>query len=251
MTETALEMAASWGELPDGTQIDALSDMARLTAEIICRSIFGAKLGRERTREVIEGFAYFQHLVSRLDIPSLFGLPDWFPRMRKRDLHRAIKRIHRVLDEIVAEYSNRPDTAEASAIGSLINARDPETGEPLDARAVRNEVAVIFLAGHETTASTLAFALFLLSQAPDVEARLHAELDEVLTHLSDRGTLRLARQAGKSRVWEIASPIAREFASRRWSLIEALWRKHIESKGETPAACAAHSLLQTPLRTSP
>src|SRR5207253_5727955 len=57
---------------------------------------------------------------------------------------------------------------------------DPETGEPLDDAALRNEAAVIFMASHETTANSLAWSWYLLSQAPEVEQRLHAELVEVL-----------------------------------------------------------------------
>jgi cytochrome P450 len=95
-------------------------------------------------------------------------------------LGKSKARIHAVLDGIIADYRRRGDTAEGSVIGHLLDAVDEETGQPLDDEAVRNEAAVIFMAGHETTANTLAWAWFLLSQAPDVEARLHAEIDEVL-----------------------------------------------------------------------
>ena len=62
----------------------------------------------------------------------------------------------------------------------LIEARDPETGDKLDRTAVRNEAAVMFMAGHEGTANSLAWTWYLLSQTPAVEARLHAELAAVL-----------------------------------------------------------------------
>jgi len=62
----------------------------------------------------------------------------------------------------------------------FIQSRDPETGEALDRTALRNEAAVIFMAGHETTANSLAWTWFLLSQAPQAEARVHAELAQVL-----------------------------------------------------------------------
>jgi len=62
----------------------------------------------------------------------------------------------------------------------LLEARDAETGEPLDDAALRNEAAVIFMAGHETTANALAWTWYLLSQVPQVEGRLHAELAQVL-----------------------------------------------------------------------
>jgi hypothetical protein len=65
-------------------------------------------------------------------------------------------------------------------VDRLLGARDEETGAPLDMRALRNEAAVLLMAGHETTANTLAWTWYILSQAPDVEARLHAEVDRML-----------------------------------------------------------------------
>jgi len=180
MTETALALGERWSRLPAGATIDALSEMAALTAEIICRSIFGRELRQEQARAVVEGFNQFQRAVSRIDLLSFLGLPDWVPRLRRVEVYRSAKRIHRVIDEIIATQRDRGDAEGASVIGGLIDARDPDTGAPLDAVAVRNEAVVIFMAGHETTANTLAFAWYLLSQAPEVEARLREELDTVL-----------------------------------------------------------------------
>jgi cytochrome P450 len=180
MTETAQAMSERWANFPEGTAIDALSEMAELTAEIICRAIFGRELGRERSREVVEGFSEFQRVVSRIDFLSLAGLPDWVPRPRRLSLYRSVRRIHRVIDEIIAGYRDRPNPENVSLVGRLIDARDPDTGKPLDIAAVRNEAVVMFLAGQETTANTLAFAWFLLSQASGTETRLHHEIDNVL-----------------------------------------------------------------------
>lgn len=180
MVDTVVEARDRWAALPDGSELDALSEMAELTAEIICRTIFGRQLGSDHAREVVEGFSDYQRLVGQTDALSLLGLPDWLPRLRPPGLRRATRRIHGVLDGIIADYRRRAPDGEASVIGHLLDARDPETGEPLDDRALRNEAAVIFMAGHETTANTLAWTWFLLSGAPDVEATLHAELDAVL-----------------------------------------------------------------------
>jgi cytochrome P450 len=180
MTETVRDMGERWTLLPEGTMIDALAEMAQLTAEIICRSIFGRELGRERSREVVEGFSDFQRAVSRIDFLSLLGLPDWLPRPRRLSMYRAVGRIHRVIDDIIMGYRGRVASEHVSLIGRLIDARDPDTGEALDLTAVRNEAVVIFMAGHETTANTLAFVWFLLSQSPHAEARLHHEIDSVL-----------------------------------------------------------------------
>ncbi|WP_375460708.1 cytochrome P450 [uncultured Enterovirga sp.] len=180
MVDTIVEARDRWAALPPGTEIDALSQMAELTAEIICRTIFGRQLGGGHAREVVEGFSDYQRHVGQTDALSLLGLPDWLPRWHGRALYRSVARIHAVLDGIIADYRARGASGETSVIGHLLDARDEETGERMNDEALRNEAAVIFMAGHETTANTLAWAWFLLSQAPDVEAKLHAELDTVL-----------------------------------------------------------------------
>ena len=91
-----------------------------------------------------------------------------------------MKSIHDVLSRVIENYRAQPGAEDTSVIGRLLDARDEETGEPLDPQALRNEAAVLFMAGHETTANSLTWVWYLLSQAPDVEARLHAELDCVL-----------------------------------------------------------------------
>jgi cytochrome P450 len=180
MVDTIVEARARWEQAGDGAAIDALSEMAELTAEIICRTIFGRQLGGEHAREVVEGFSDYQRLVGQTDAISLLGLPDWLPRFHRPGLKRSKDRIHKVLDGIIADYRRRGDTAEGSVIGHLIDAIDEETGQPLTDEAIRNEAAVIFMAGHETTANTLAWAWYLLSQAPEVEAKLHEEVDAAL-----------------------------------------------------------------------
>ena len=180
MVEAAAETAARWAELPPGAPIDALREMATLTAEIICRTIFGSRLGAEHANEIVVAFSAYQRKVSPLDVTYLLGLPDWLPRFQSPAVYRAAQRIHRVLDDIVQRCEERPASGEPSMIRMLIEARDPETGAALDREMLRNEAAVIFMAGYETTASSLAWTWFLLSQAPDVEARLHAELAVVL-----------------------------------------------------------------------
>jgi cytochrome P450 len=181
IVETAREARERWASLAPPFKIDALSEMAQLTAEIICRTLFGRQLGRERALQVVKGFSDYQRRIAQLDLPSLLGMPDWFPRLHLPGIYRSVKRIHAVLDDIIASYRARQDGEEESVIGQLLGARSEETGAPLDEQAVRNEAAVLFMAGHETTANALAWTWFILSQTPDVEAKLHAEIDAVLS----------------------------------------------------------------------
>jgi cytochrome P450 len=180
MVQAATETAERWGSLSQAAPINALTEMAALTAEIICRTVFGRQLGAARAVEIIAAFSEYQRLIGQLDIAYFFGLPDWLPRFHSPAIHRSANRIHKVLDQVIHDCRERLSGGEASMIRLLLEARDAETGEPLDDTALRNEAAVIFMAGHETTANSLAWAWYLLSQAPQVEERLHAELAQVL-----------------------------------------------------------------------
>jgi cytochrome P450 len=180
MVDTARETCERWAGLGPPAEIDALNEMARLTAEIICRIMFGRELGRDRALQIIEGFAEYKLRVGQFDLLSLLGLPEWLPRLHPPSVYRSAKRIRKVLDELIAEHRRHQDGGAPSIIDGLLDARDEESGVMLDAEALRNEAAVLLLAGHETTASSLAWTWYILSQMPEVEATLHAEVDRVL-----------------------------------------------------------------------
>ena len=160
-----------WDALPDGARIDVLREMGTLTAEVICRAVFGPRLGTEHASEIAASFSEYQRLVGT-PRPAVSGraaglgaapafLAD--PPSRRR-------RIHAVLDHIIEQCRERHALGESSMIRLLLEARDPETGAALDDAALRNEAAVLFLAGEETTANSLAWTWYLLSQAPEVES---------------------------------------------------------------------------------
>jgi cytochrome P450 len=179
MIDTIEEKRADWARLGEAAEVDALAEMAHLTAEIICRTIFGRQLGKNYAAEVVEGFSDYQRHINQTDLFSLLGLPEWLPRFRGRAIKKPVKRITSVLDEIIDSYESQKENGEASVIGGLLEARD-ENGNPLSRDAIRSEAAVIFMAGHETTANTLAWAWFLLSQSGSARIKLQNELDTVL-----------------------------------------------------------------------
>ncbi|MCK7612053.1 cytochrome P450 [Roseibium sediminicola] len=179
MIDTIEEKRAEWAALGDGAEIDALADMAHLTAEIICRTIFGRNLGKNHAAEVVQGFTDYQRHIDQIDLLSLFGLPEWLPRFRGRAIKKPVQRIMTVLDQIIESYQAQKEQGEASVIGGLLEARD-ENGAPLSRNAIISEAAVIFMAGHETTANTLAWAWFLLSNCTKSRLKLQQELDTVL-----------------------------------------------------------------------
>ncbi len=180
MVEVATETRDRWKALPQGAEIDALSEMAEMTAGVICRTIFGRELGRQSARAIIESFTEYQRQIDTISLLSFAGMPDFRPNfMTPRAVRRSKNRIIEVLDEVIASARARRDHDEDSVVGMLLNAKDGD-GRPLSHEAIRNEASVIFMAGHETTANCLAWAWFLLSQADWAETALHDELDRVL-----------------------------------------------------------------------
>jgi len=178
MVEAAEEVRDRWSNA-EGATFDVLMESATLTAEIICRTLFGRKLGHDHARQIVESFSEYQRVIGQIDLLSLLGLPDWVPRWYSGAIRRSVRRIHDVLDTVIKNYRTQK-ADENSVIEQLLDARDLETNEPLDPEALRNEIAVLFMAGHETTANSLTWVWYLLSQAPKVESKLHAELDRVL-----------------------------------------------------------------------
>jgi len=159
--------------------IDALAEMAHLTAEIISRAIFGKELGANMRMRLSTVSSAISAPSARWTFCRCSGCPTGCRAGtgRRASLGAAHscghRRRHRQL------WLGRGPTSGA-VIGRLLEARDPETDEKLTKAAVRNEAAVLFMAGHETTANSLAWTWYLLSQSPEVEAKLHEEVDSVL-----------------------------------------------------------------------
>ncbi len=119
----------------------------------------------------------------------LYGLgwlgPLLMPFWQRRRARRAAAEIRGLLGKLIrprfdAQRSGTDGTAPRDILASLLAARDDSTGQPMPFEEALDEVAMLFLAGHETSASALTWALHLLANAPDVQQRLHDEVDRVL-----------------------------------------------------------------------
>lgn len=173
---TAIE---AWHRLPPNKDLDTTETFTLLTAEIISRIMFGFRLGDERVRQLFEAFKDYQASHGRAHILEIFGVPTSFPRWSMRRGKKAIQRFDEVLLEIL-EYGKRScGEVPENLLDILLNYRD-EQGLPMAPNLVRDEMASIFLAGHETTAITLSWAFYLLERNPECEKRLHEELEEVI-----------------------------------------------------------------------
>jgi len=181
MVNTITEMSENWGKHGDNSSIDVHTEMGKLAAEIISRTLFGEKLGAENSEAVVHAFADYQSVVKQMALSNFLGLPDWMPNVNAKvgKAKKAAKTIHDAVDAIIAIAEK--EGHEGTMVAELIKANQSESGMDLMTRKqIRNEIIVLFMAGHETTANVLAWTWYLISQSPEVEKKLHQELEQVL-----------------------------------------------------------------------
>lgn len=177
MIDTSLEMVERWAALPEGASIGVLSAMGELTSEIIARALFGTRLN-ESAKAVIDAFADYQRAIEQIHMSNFLGLPDWWPMLHMGKAKPAAKRIHQIIDTIIAKADQ--SQYEHTLLSELLAANQASKGQAISFEGIRNELIVLFMAGHETTANALSWVWYCLSQAPEVEAKLHEELERVL-----------------------------------------------------------------------
>src|SRR6185436_11782758 len=106
-------------------------------------------------------------------------LPEWLPTSTQRRKARASANLDRIVYQLI-EARRRSEVDTGDLLSMFLLAVDEETGERMTNQQVRDEVMTMFIAGHETTALTLTWSWILLAQHPAVEAKLQAELAQVL-----------------------------------------------------------------------
>jgi len=167
-------MLASWSA---GQVRDVHADMMKLTLEIVAKTLFDAEIGGESADAAAAMETLARGFIVRTS--RLISLPFWLPTPLNIRLGRAVRRLNQIILSIIAER-RKTDEDRGDLLSMLLHAQDEDSGRRMSDQLLRDEVMTLFMAGHETTANTLAWAWLLLARHPDVEARLHDELDRTL-----------------------------------------------------------------------
>jgi cytochrome P450 len=175
MAEYAWRRGEQWKA---GETRDLAQEMMSLTLAIVAKTLFDADVETE-AKEIGHALGEVLEMFSTFSSP-LTEVLDKLPLPRNRRVQQAKMRldetIYRIIEERHATTEDRGDL-----LSMLMMAQDTEgDGGGMSDEQLRDEVMTLFLAGHETTANALTWTWYLLSQNPDVEARLHAEIDSVL-----------------------------------------------------------------------
>lgn len=179
MVAAAESFADAWAKKSGGSVVDIAEEMTNLTLRVISNTMFSAD--GEILGELVD--SSLRKMGAAIDFNVVDILPLIGPPRMKRKMER-IQANFQTMDATMQKLIRARETVEGQAprdlLDRLIAARDGETGVRLTNDEVRDEVVIIFLAGHDTTALALTYTWYLLSQHPAVEAKLHAELNRVL-----------------------------------------------------------------------
>ncbi|MGQ9897866.1 MAG: cytochrome P450 [Acidobacteriota bacterium] len=156
---------------------DVAQDMTRLTLNIAGLTLFSTPVG-ERADAFGQSLRVAFDFVGFRMRPTL-PLPLWVPTPANLRFKAARRRLDAVVYQIIERRRKTPNPA-PDLLSLLMAARDEETGEAMSDVQLRDEVITLLLAGHETTAITLTWALYVLTQETAVEARLYEEVASVL-----------------------------------------------------------------------
>jgi cytochrome P450 len=181
IVSSAQHHSAQWQA---GQAIDISAAMMSLSLEIVARTLFDTEVTDDIRRindEVNTIMDLYNFLVAFPRMENFLHLPIPGIVKFRRSRARLDAVVNRLIAERRAEFASQRDTAldRGDVLSMLIRSHD-EDGSALSDEQVRDEVLTIFLAGYETTANALAWTWYLLSQNPEAEAKLRAELDTVL-----------------------------------------------------------------------
>lgn len=163
----------------DGQQLDLAQEMMHLTLAIAGKTLFDADVEAEATE--IEDIV--NALLAIFGVVTMPGSEIWrrIPTTRNRRAQKAIERLEAIVNRMIAERRAEGAGDRGDLLSMLIMSQDVEgDGLGMSDRQVRDEAVTLLLAGHETTANALNWLFWQLAEHPEVESRLHAELDAVL-----------------------------------------------------------------------
>ena len=200
MRNAADAMVERLSRNPDGTAVALDEEMTHVTADIIFRTIFSRPLTREESTRIFNAFSRFQELAYAQGVWSMAGVPRWLSAGRlvaARHARTIRGLLERGVDERMAMLATGGSVEHHDILSSLMEAVDPVTGDRFTRKELVDQIAVLFLAGHETSASALGWALYLIATHPEIQERLHQESDGVFggraAEFGDMRRLRLAR----------------------------------------------------------
>lgn len=161
--------------------VEIESQTSHAAADVIFRTLFSMPIEAHVAQDVFQAFKTYQRSQPILNLSAFVPLPQWMPRGYRRQTRQSAAHIRALIQGLTQARQAEIDagTAPNDLATKIMTTRDPETGMVFDLGEMVDQVAIFFLAGHETSASALAWALYLLALHPDWQRRVADEARSV------------------------------------------------------------------------
>lgn len=171
-------MMQEWDEyVKTGKQLYASDEMMKVTLRIISKTMLSTDVNSEaetiRTSLIFIGTQIAQKAMKPVQLPM------WFPTRDNTQFLQSKKNLDKIIYKIIEEH-RQSTNKRGDLLDMLIASKYEDTGEHMPDDLLRDEIMTIFVAGHSTTATALAWTFYLISQHPEVYEKLKKEVDEVL-----------------------------------------------------------------------
>lgn len=166
-------------------------------ADVIFRTLFSIPIEHQTAAQVFSQFRAYQRSQPILNLAAFIPMPRWMPRFFRKETTQKARSIRRLIGDLTADRmaAINAGTAPDDLATKIMTTQDPQTGERFTTAEMVDQVAIFFLAGHETSASALAWTLYLLAADPEVQdkAATEATLLSENPEFSDVSKLRFIR----------------------------------------------------------
>jgi cytochrome P450 len=162
--------------------VEIEEETSHMAADVIFRTLFSIPITDGVATSVFHEFRNYQRTQPLLNLASFLPIPRWMPRFRRSETKRTSREIRRLLTQLTDQRQAEiaAGTAPDDLATKIMTTKDPVTGQGFDSSEMVDQVAIFFLAGHETSASALAWALYVLALDGKTQDRLAVEAETVL-----------------------------------------------------------------------
>jgi cytochrome P450 len=173
--ELSVQMVQKW-KANKSTDLDFSLEMRNITFSIAGKTLLGSDLTNEDAR-IVDEAVLFTSKMAHDHMFELFPLPYWVPTKRNKEFHFHNNNLSSIVSRLLAQEKKNSNEKDArSILQRLVYAKNPETGEGLSDRELRDEVITLLIAGYETTSNTLSWILGLLSKDKIIQDKLRIEI---------------------------------------------------------------------------
>jgi len=163
----------------NGHPIDMFDEMVSATFQVIADVTLSgdSEFDRDTVHRAIDDYIL---AAGRVTLADMFNLPAWVPRGGWFKSRRALGQMQRIADATIEARKSEPNIGTPDLLDLLLDAQDPETGQSMSTAELRDNLLTFIVAGHETTALTLSWALYLCGFDKSVQERARNEAQTVL-----------------------------------------------------------------------